>query len=263
MSTIGFIGTGRISAAMIDGLAKTVGHTDQVWISPRNAILAKALKTRHAHVEIAKDNQEIIDHCETIVISVRPQIVSEVLSELCFKPNQIVISLVATLSIEQLKELIKVPVALNRAVPLPFVENQRDTTLVYPKATPHCRDLFNRLGQIIEIEDINLLNVFTVASAMMGTYFSLLDNLSLWMQEKGVEEGDAKLYLSNLFNELGHIAKQPTSFAHLQDEYSTPGGLNERMAKSFLNADTQSHLFGALNQLLATVTNNALANTKK
>ena len=72
--TLGFVGTGTIAAAMVEGL----GGKD-VLLSPRGADMAASLAARFPGVRVATSNQAVVDGCETVVLSVRPQVAEEVI----------------------------------------------------------------------------------------------------------------------------------------------------------------------------------------
>ncbi len=95
---LGFIGTGEITSSIVTGLGSSVAMPHSIRLSPRNTAIAKQLANRFNGVSISSCNQEVLDHCDTIVIAVRPQVARDVLSELHFRPDHQVVSLVSALS---------------------------------------------------------------------------------------------------------------------------------------------------------------------
>jgi pyrroline-5-carboxylate reductase len=96
---LGFIGTGEITSSIVTGLCSSVTMPHSIRLSPRNAAIAKKLANRFNGVSISSCNQDVLDHCDTIVIAVRPQVARDVLSELHFRPDHQVVSLAAALSL--------------------------------------------------------------------------------------------------------------------------------------------------------------------
>src|ERR1700736_1555768 len=92
---LGFIGTGEITSSIVTGLCSSVTMPHSIRLSPRNTAIAKKLANRFNGVSISSGNQEVLDHCDTIVIAVRPQVARDVLSELHYQ----VVSLVSSLSL--------------------------------------------------------------------------------------------------------------------------------------------------------------------
>jgi pyrroline-5-carboxylate reductase len=76
---LGFIGTGEITSSIVTGLCSSVAMPHSIRLSPRNAAVAKKLANRFNGVSISSSNQEVLDHCDTIVIAVRPQVAQDVL----------------------------------------------------------------------------------------------------------------------------------------------------------------------------------------
>ena len=59
-------------------------------------------------MSIAKKNQEIVDRCNWVVLSITQTVCQKIIKDLKFKPNQIVVSFISTINLEKLKKAIKV-----------------------------------------------------------------------------------------------------------------------------------------------------------
>ena len=81
---IGFIGTGAITTAMVEGLCKTENPPSDIVVSPRNKKKAEKLAARFDNVRIAGDNQVVVDECDCIVLAVVPQIAAVCASRASF-----------------------------------------------------------------------------------------------------------------------------------------------------------------------------------
>ena len=79
---IGFIGTGKIASSVIVGISKSQISFRKIYISPRNIKIAKDLKRKLNKIIIAKDNQQIIDKCKWIFLSITPQVGNKIIKEL-------------------------------------------------------------------------------------------------------------------------------------------------------------------------------------
>ena len=99
---IGIIGTGAIAEAVVVGLCNQADPPKNILLSPRNQQRAEQLAERFSNVEIAKDNQEVIQVSDIVFLCVRPKVVEEVLNGLRFNADQQVVSFVAGCSIKQL-----------------------------------------------------------------------------------------------------------------------------------------------------------------
>ncbi len=101
MTHVGFLGTGHIAAPMARALA-TRRHS--VIVSSRNESVSAALASEHDSISVA-DNQEVLDHSEVVILSLRAQVAQEVLPRLAFRSDQTLISVMAGVTLAELAEL--------------------------------------------------------------------------------------------------------------------------------------------------------------
>ena len=231
---LGFVGTGTITAAMVEGLFHHTNQIESVVLSPRNWSVASNLSLLDKRIRVARDNQDVLDRSDLVILAVRPQIVEEVLASLQFGERHRVISVVATLNLDRLRALLGRVDRITRALPLPFVAQNAGMTAHYPP-DPVAHELFMPLGTSIEVETEAEFEMFTVASALMGTYFQLLHECNGWLAKSGMDEVKGRAYLASLFSGLSGAANNSPykSFLALRDEFSTPGGINEQGAQIF------------------------------
>ncbi|WP_085032579.1 pyrroline-5-carboxylate reductase [Ensifer aridi] len=246
--SLGFIGTGTMAGAMVEGL----GGGD-ILVSPRGAALAADLAVRFAGVQVAESNQSVVDGSETVILSIRPQIAEDVVRALRFRPGQKVISLIAATGIDSLREWVGLDLPITRAIPLPFVAARRGVTPIFPP-NPEVAALFDRLGTAVLCHTPEEFDLLAVGSALMGSYFGLLETVQGWLSAQGLSETASRTYLAGLFASLGVAAENsPDNFATLRDEYSTKGGLNEQMFRVFAEKGGTAALTTALAEVLARV----------
>src|SRR3546814_14762740 len=82
---LGFIGTGTIAAAIVEGLA--LSGEEPILLSPRNADIAARLSDRFSHVGVANDNQAVLDQSHLVLLAVPPQTADSVPENLNFLPD--------------------------------------------------------------------------------------------------------------------------------------------------------------------------------
>jgi pyrroline-5-carboxylate reductase len=247
--TLGFLGTGAITAAIVTGLnAERADHL--IRLSPRNPDLAATLAARFETVSVCASNQDVLDSSDTVVLAVRPQVAEEVLSELRFSSTHTVISLIAGFSTTRIAELVTPADRVSRAIPLPSVARRRGPVAVYPAASP-AAELFAPLGQVFGMESEDHLNALSTATSTMASYFSFLGHIAAWTAKKGIPESQAREYVGLLFaglNDAGMEASGRT-FEDLATAHATPGGLNEQVVRDL----TEHGVFDTLRQALDSV----------
>ena len=251
--SLGFIGTGTITAAMVRGLQRA-SYDQPIVLSPRNAKLAAALAAACAVVSVATSNQEVLDQCDTIFIAVTPQVVAEVMGELRFEPRHRVVSLVATISMRHLSELAAPAGRVRRAVPLPFVAAGPGSTLLYP-ADPELAAVFDLLGTAVILDSENDIDILAVASATMSSYFATMATIDRWLFDKGIAAERSRAYLAQLGVGLAAAAAENprTSYAQLIRDFATPGGLNEQLRQHLDKSGVQNSYATGMDALFARV----------
>jgi pyrroline-5-carboxylate reductase len=227
---LGFVGTGAITAAMVTGLQKADPDEYAILLSPRNAEVAARLARTYPQVRVAASNQAVLDGSDLVVLAVRPQIASDVLSELRFRTDHQVISVIATLPLAAISALVAPATRIVRAVPVPAVAERRGATAIFPPDHVAAQ-LFDRLGTAIEVEAAGEFDAFWTATATFSCYFAFSDAVADWLARHGVPPGKARAYVGGLFHSLAEaaVAAPEHGFASLAREYATRGGLNEQL----------------------------------
>ena len=254
--TLGFVGTGAITAAIVTGLSSADGRRYAIRLAPRNAAVAAGLASRFENVAVCGSNQEVLDTSETVVIAVRPQIAEEVLSALRFSSGQSVISLVAGFSARRIADLVSLAGRIWRAVPLPSASARRSPTAIYPPEGP-AAELFALLGRVYGVEAEAHLNAFGAATGTMAAYFGFVGHIASWLAGKGVPEQQAREYIARVYAGLADAGLESSqrTFEDLAAAHATPGGLNEQLLRDL----TDHGVFGILTDALDAVYRRAAA----
>lgn len=228
---LGFIGTGTITAHIVQGL-KASGLADwHVVLSPRSESVAAELAVLPG-VSVAADNQAVIDSSDAVVLAVRPQVAAEVLKPLRFHPDRPLISLIAATSLEDLGAWTGAQ-QICRAIPLPSVEARTCVTPVFPP-NPLAMQLFDALGQALPVHDLAAFDAYATGSAVMAAWFGMAETAAGWMVENGIPAADAETYMRGLFADLGVTVRDKTrSLETLRHDHATKGGLNEQIWRVF------------------------------
>ena len=226
---LGFIGTGKITSAVIEGICKSKILFSKIIISPRNKVLAQKLSKKFKKVTIAKNNQEIVDNCNWVFLSITPSVGQKIIKELKFKSNQTIISFISTITLTQLKKAIKVKAKIVRAIPLPPISLKKGPVPICPP-NKKVKDFFNKIGTTIEIKNEKSSINFWSTSGMMAPFYELLRIMSNWLVKKGIKKDNAQKYITSLFLALSEDAavNAKKDLKYLVKESQTPSGLNEQ-----------------------------------
>ena len=247
---LGFVGTGKISSSVIEGISKSKIIYKKIIISPRNKIIAKKLKKRFKRIHIAKNNQEIINKSNWVFLAVTPIVGKKIIKELKFKKNQIIVSFISTITLEELKKSIKVKAKIIRAIPLPPISLKKGPVPICPP-NKKVKDFFNKIGTTVEIKNEKLSINFWATSGMMAPFYELLRVMTSWLVKRGVKRDSAQKYITSLFLALSEdaVANSKKDLKYLVKESQTPRGLNEQGVKELTKASFYKKLEKTLNSI--------------
>lgn len=247
---LGFIGTGALTSAIVTGLKSVNDGNESILVSPRNAGNAKRLAENFPDVAVAADNQAVLDGTDVVMLAVRPQDAAEVLASLRFRPDHHVISLMATITLDEVAQLVAPATEISKALPMPMVAQRVAPTIICPP-DPVSEGIFGRLGKAIVVDNEDAFNALSVVTATFATYFSYLEMLSDWVAEQGVPETQAREYVAGIYQALTLAAQADPAngFSELAQDYKTAGGINEQMVTEL----AAKGLFGVIAESLENV----------
>ena len=247
---IGFIGSGKIASSVITGIFKSNIIYKKIIISSRNQETSEKLKKKFSTIKIANSNQEIINKCDWIFLSVTPSVGEKIIKELKFKSSQTIISFISTISLKELKKAIKVKAKIVRAIPLPPISLGKGPVPICPP-NKKVKAFFNKIGTTVEIIDEKSSINFWATSGMMAPFYELLNVMTSWLVKKGVKRDNAQKYITSLFLALSEDAfvNSKKDLKYLVKESQTPKGLNEQGVKELTKAGFYRSLEKTLNSI--------------
>lgn len=256
MSTVslGFIGVGAISEAVIEGLL-TGPNAEKfsVALSPRSASRSAALAKKYVQAQVMADNQSVIDSSEYVFIGVLPGQMNAVCTELMFREDQTVISLIAGMPPATVAHIVSPATKVAQMIPLPFIAIHTGPIVVCPRITSIV-EMFEGCGDIVVLEDEKDILALSCASASMSTFFEFQNTAINWAVDKGLSLNVAHQYMSSLFKGLAteSLLASSTALPDLPVEHETPGGLNESVRHQLMNAGMFNEFSAALEHIYVT-----------
>ena len=247
---LGFIGTGKISSSVINGICNSSIKYKKIIISSRNNKVASQLKRKFKKIFIEKDNQKIVDNCDWIFLAVTPTVGEKIIKNLRFRSSQTIISFISTINLSDLRKMIKVKADLVRAIPLPPISLKKGPVPICPP-NRKVKNFFNKIGSTIEIKNEKLSINFWSTSGMMASYYEILNVMSNWLIKKGIKRSDAQKYITTLFLALSEdaVVNSKKDLRHLVKESQTPKGLNEQGLKEMSKRAAYKSVVNALNKI--------------
>jgi pyrroline-5-carboxylate reductase len=247
---IGFIGTGKIASSVIRGICSSKISFTKILISPRNKSTANSLRKKFKRVYIAKNNQQIVDNCNWVFLSITPTVGKKIIQELKFKSNQTIISFISTITLAQLKKAVKVKAKIIRAIPLPPISLKKGPIPISPP-NKKVKEFFNKIGTTVEIKNEKSSINFWATSGMMAPFYELLRIMTDWLIKRGIKRDDAQKYITSLFLALSEDAavNSKKDLKYLVKESQTPKGLNEQGVRELTKSGFYKKLEKTLNSL--------------
>jgi len=174
MKTIGFIGVGELAIYTIKGVRRG-GYQGPILLSPRNRGKADYLALKY-DCDVRADNQSVVSNSDFIVIATRPADCLQTLASLEFKPGQVLVSVVAGMTVEQLRSVLPGGLEIVRAMPVSSAEASASPTLVYPD-NRFVGEFFGYCGNSIIVDNEAYFTQGSVLACVYCWFFSLYEEL--------------------------------------------------------------------------------------
>jgi pyrroline-5-carboxylate reductase len=244
VETIGFIGSGNMAEAMINGVLKAgVYRPGKVFTSDIRPERLEYLR-EHYGVRTTENNAELASKSDIVVLSVKPQNMTEVLNGIkdTVRDHSLVVSIAAGITVSNISAVLG-DLAIVRVMPnMPaWVDEGAAVLFANEKAeskVEKARLIFLSVGKAEVVEDEDLLDAATAVSGSGPAYFFLLIDE---MIKAGIELGLSEEMARDLVLQTGKgatlLAEKETeegvSPAELTRKVATPNGTTEAAFKIF------------------------------
>ena len=247
---LGFIGTGKIASSVITGICNSKIKYKKIIISKRNNKISLRLKKKYNKIIINKSNQYIVDNSDWIFLSVTPSVGEKIIKNLRFKAKQTIVSFISTITLSELKKMIRVNADIVRAIPLPPISLKKGPIPIFPPNNK-VKSFFDKIGSTIEIKNEKLSINFWSTSGMMASYYHMLRVMSDWLVKKGIKRQDAQKYITTLFLALSEdaVMHSKKGLKYLVKESQTPKGLNQQGLKEMSKKDVYKSIASTLDSI--------------
>jgi len=235
MKMIGFIGAGNMAEALIKGIiAAKVYKPENVFISDIRPERLKLIAEQY-HVQPLKTNTQLAAKVDTLVLSVKPQNMTDVLAEIkgSLRKDTLVISIAAGTKTAGIAEFLgDVPVV--RVMPnTPALVGEGAAALYANRAASNRLDaaleIFSAVGIAVVVDDEDLMDAVTAVSGSgPAYYFLLMEEMIKAAIELGLSADTAKQLVLQTAKGAALLAEQygqtPTQ---LREKVTSPGGTTE------------------------------------
>lgn len=229
--TLGFIGSGNMGGAMINGLiASQTLQPAQIIASDVNPDRLKQLETDFG-IQTTLDNGLVAARADILVISVKPQVIGKILAANDAGDCDFILSIAAGVSIENLQAVFNNPRIVRSMPNTPAMIGQGMAVwTATPEVTDSYKDqaaaILGSLGQQIFVADEGLLDAATAISGTGPAYVFLLMEI---MIDVGVHLGFSrtvaeKLVLQTVKGTVEYALTSGQHVAVLRNQVTSPAG---------------------------------------
>jgi pyrroline-5-carboxylate reductase len=255
--TLGFVGTGKIGSAVARGFARCTPPPKKIVVSPRSRDKAEALLAEFPDVIcIASDNEQVVREADVVFYGLLPDVAREILPSMPFRPEQVIISMMAAIDYAETLKLSGCvpPENVVRTVPLPSAAKRSGPILMHPPNAVHS-EILNNVGTCVECKKEEEMKPMICLTGHISPFFELERVCHKFMIDNGVDKGAARAFVASFYTSLATAASNTEEgFDELRDEAATPGGLNEMSTKSLtasphfqLHVDSMQAILDRLN----------------
>lgn len=256
-NNIGFIGAGNMAEAIIKGLIKSgLYNPDQLAASDSDIDKLK-LKARSYGIRTYDSNRELVLSCPIIVLSVKPQVLRGVLSEISghLTPGHLLISIAAGIPIGLIQELTGKDRPIIRVMPnTPALIQMGISALARGGSATEehmnkARAIFNAVGKTV-ITDEKMMDAVTALSGSgPGFVFRIMEAFTQAGENLGFDRETALMLVKQTFLGASHLADESDQpLARLREMVTSPGGttaaglasLDEKGISEIINSCTKA-----------------------
>ena len=234
MNKIGFIGAGNMAEALIKGLISSgLFKSSQIFIRDISKKRISHIKSTYK-VKAAKNNNQLAEEADLIVLAVKPNHISKVASEIeeNLTTKKVLISIAAGIQTSTISKLLKNKSKIVRVMPNTPALVQSGASVFYCNENVTTREK-NRVKKILEsvglalmVEDESLLDPVTGLSGSGPAYVSIfIEALADGGVKMGLPRDMAhKLAAQTVYGTAKMIIEADAHPAQFKDKVTSPGG---------------------------------------
>lgn len=256
MYKIGFIGAGAMAEAIVTGLlAKQLCAADEIIMANRSQEKLQRLAEEKGIIA-AKDNQEVLQAAEVVVLAVKPQQYQEIKTQLTglLNEGQAVVSIMAGITLADLQECFGA-MPIFRAMPntpakIGFgMTGLSDNGLATKEQREFVASIFAAVGQVLEIAENNMDALGALSGSGPAYCYELLEA----MADGGVMLGlprDAAYQLAaqTMLGAAQMLIQTGEHPGVLKDQVTSPGGTTIRGLKVMEKAGVRGIMMETIEQ---------------
>lgn len=222
---IGIIGVGHFAGYLVEGFFAAIPEAT-ITLSPRGKEKSLYL-AKEFNCQIAADNQDVINRSDIIILSFKPSDLTDVLKDLRFSEDKLVISVVAGTHLNTINSLVN-PANAVCALPVSSAAINKSPTLLYPDQKA-AREILSLLGQVIACSNQEEFDTAGTYSAFYGWNFKLIEEMSRWGEKNGLPCEIARSIVEQMTSGAAEMAAKDnqSTLEDIVSNVATKGGITQ------------------------------------
>lgn len=252
---VSFIGAGNMASAIIEGLLEKGLSADAITASDPSQEKLDGMKARLG-INVTTDNGAAIAGADVVVMSVKPQVLAQVLSSLTAQliaQQPVLVSIAAGIEMSSLEAWVGAPLPIVRCMPntpaqvLEGASGLYANTQVSATQKDVVEGLFAAIGYATWVADESLIHAVTALSGSGPAYiFLMIAEMAASGEKLGLDADAAKrLAAQTVLGAAKMVLQSDLPAQQLKKNVMSPGGTTERAIGVF-EADGSDASLGAL-----------------
>lgn len=240
--SIGFIGGGNMARSIIGGLVADTSLNLSIQVFDHSKEILEKLKADFSIIP-ASSNQTLVDQCDVVVLSVKPQVMKSVLIEIDASNSKAVyLSIAAGLTINSLTKWLGSDVAVIRSMPNTPALVQAGATGLYANVLVSSEQkdfadiIMKAIGIALWVDSEDLLDSVTALSGSgPAYYFLVMEAMQAAAETLGLDAKTARQLTEQTALGAAKLASQSDEeLSTLRQRVTSPGGTTERAINTFM-----------------------------
>ncbi len=234
--SIGFIGAGNMATALIKGLISSkLYKSEQINASDVDPDKLSEM-SRQFGITGQSSNKELVNNSQIIILSVKPQIVKEVLEDIKddIKDSHTIISIAAGIPLKAIEDILRKDVPLIRVMPnTPALIQKGVSVLAAGKKVSgadllKAENIFKEVGKTIIVKEKMMDAVTAVSGSGPGFIFKIMEDYVNAAKKVGFDEQiSLKLVMQTFLGATQLAEKSDQTLTKLREMVTSPGGTTE------------------------------------
>ncbi len=233
---VGFIGAGNMATALIKGIVDSALYpAEKIGAFDLDKDKLASINTAY-NVKGAESNKELVKDCSTIVLAVKPQVMSAVLEDIkgTVTPGHVVISIAAGIKIAAIQSVLGEDIPVIRVMPNTPALIQKGVSALAAGSTVTddqmkiALDILKAVGTTFTVEESMIDAVTAVSGSGPGFAFKIMECFVEAAEKQGFDRKTATQMVIGTFLGASMLAESSDlSLADLRIMVTSPGGTTE------------------------------------